>query len=107
MFPMTIPDFLLTMATGMFLMGLICLATGMFLLVARAAGKDMHVLANQTTKLAQKGIAEDISGLVGNAGALVGSLNQLVRTTAGIGIFLVLVALILMGSAYYLITQIG
>lgn len=106
MFPLSVPDFLLTMATGLFLIGLICLVTGIFLLVARAAGRDVSTLAEETTKLAQKGIAEDVAGLVGNAGALVGALNQMVRTTAGIGIFLMLMGLVMMISAYLLIRQI-
>ncbi len=105
MFPLSANDFVLTMATGMFLMGLICLAAGIILLVVRAAGQDVHTLADQTTKLAQNGLADDVSGLVGNASALVNAMNQLVKTTAGIGIFLILVGLVLMAAAYLLVSH--
>jgi hypothetical protein len=106
MIAMTIPDFLLTMATGLFLMGLICLATGIFMLVARAGGQDLRTIADQTTKLAQKGIAEDVAGLVGNASALIDALQQLARTTAGIGIFLIITSMLLLAAAYALVIQI-
>ena len=44
----------------------------------------------QTAKLAQKGLAEDVAGLVGNAANLMDSMNQLTRTTRGVGVVLVL-----------------
>ncbi|HVN56408.1 MAG TPA: hypothetical protein VMT46_18925 [Anaerolineaceae bacterium] len=106
MFPLSVNDFFLTMATGLFLIGLICVISGIILLVVRAAGHDVHTLAEQTTKLAQKGIADDISGLVGNASALINATNQLVKTTAGIGIFLIMIGLVMMGAAYLLVAQI-
>lgn len=106
MFPLTIPDFVFTMAAGLFLMGLISLAMGIYLLVAKVAGKDVRAIADQTTKLAQKGIAEDVSGLVGNASSLIDALNQLIRTTAGIGMFLIFVSFILFGASYILVNQI-
>jgi len=61
---------------------------------------------NQTTKLAQKGITEDITGLVGNARTLIEALNDMVKTTAGVGVFLILLGIGLMGAAYALVLQI-
>jgi hypothetical protein len=106
MFAMTIPDFILTMAAGLLIMGLICLAVGIYMLVAKAAGQDVRSLATSTAKLAQKGIADDVSGLVGNASNLVSALNELVRTTAGIGIFLIFISFALFVASYLLIGQI-
>ncbi|HEX2979392.1 MAG TPA: hypothetical protein VHO48_03905 [Anaerolineaceae bacterium] len=107
MFPMTIPDYLLTMATGLLLMGLICIASGIILLVVKAAGQDVRTIADQTSKLAQKGLAEDVAGLVGNASALITAMNQMVRTTAGIGIFLIVAGVLMIGGSYFLVTQIA
>jgi hypothetical protein len=106
MFPLSVNDFILTMATGLFLMGLICLAAGIILLVVRATGQDVRTIAEQSVKLAQKGLAEDVSGLVGNASALVNAMNQLAQTTAGIGIFLMIIGLVLIGAAYLVVIQI-
>ncbi|MCL4560254.1 MAG: hypothetical protein M1281_06545 [Chloroflexi bacterium] len=106
MFPVTIPDFIFTMAAGLFLMALICLSTGIYLLVSKAGGRDVKAIADQATKLAQKGLAEEVAGLVGNASSLVDALNQLARTGAGIGVFLVLVSFLLTGVAYFLVVNI-
>jgi hypothetical protein len=53
--------------------------------------------------VAQKGLAEEISGLVGNASALMDSLNQLVRTSAGIGIFLVVFGFVMLVVAFLMV----
>lgn len=101
-----VQDFMLTMATIIFLMGLITLGVGIIIVSSQAIGKNVKIIANQTVKLAQKGISEDVAGLVGNASNLLNALNQLVRSTTGIGIFLVITSLILFAAAYGLLTQI-
>jgi hypothetical protein len=98
-------DFVQTMAVVLFLIGLVALSIGIFTLAKQAVGKYVQIIAEQTTKLAQKGIAEDVAGLVGNASSLLAALNQLVRSNAGIGIILSLIGFILLGSAYALITS--
>jgi predicted membrane-bound dolichyl-phosphate-mannose-protein mannosyltransferase len=99
-------EFIKVMATILFLIGLITLGLGIFTLARQAIGKVIQTIAEQTTKLAQKGISEDIAGLVGNASSLIAALDQLVRSTAGIGIILILVSFALLGSSYALISQI-
>lgn len=102
----TANEFFMMMATILFLLGTISIGIGIFVLAAQAVGRNVSVIANETTKLAQKGIAEDIAGLVGNASALLTALNQLVRSSAGIGIFLVITGLSLVGVAYMLAANI-
>lgn len=102
MFNISVPDLILTMAATMFVMGLISLATGIYLLMSKAGGKDIRTIAAQATKLANKGMAEEVAGLVGNASTLVDALNGLVRTATGVGIFLVVVSFALFAGAYYL-----
>ena len=99
-------EFIKVMATVLFLIGLITLGLGIFTLARQAIGKVIQTIAEQTTKLAQKGISEDIAGLVGNASSLIAALDELVRSTAGIGIILILVSFALLGSSYALISQI-
>lgn len=106
MFSMTVNDFLLSMAAALLVVGIVVLGMGVYVLVSKMLGNDLKNIANQTAKLAQKGIAEDISGLVGNARTLIEVLNDMVKTTAGIGVFLVLLSVILMGAAYMLVIQI-
>ncbi len=107
MFTMTVNDFLLTMAICLLAGGMIMLVVGVFIMVKKLMGKELQNISEQTTKLAQKGLTDDISGLVGNAGSLIESLNNLTKTTAGIGILIVLIALALLGGAYGLVLHIG
>lgn len=103
MFPYTDREFVMLLASCLVILGAAAVASGIFLLVVRASGKSVETIASQATKLAQKGIAEEISGLVGNASSLVESLNQLVRTSAGIGIFLILLGFTMLIAAYAMV----
>ena len=98
-------DIALFVTAAIFILGISTFILGIFVLTGRALSKDINTLASQTSKLADKGIAEDISGLVGNTSALMDSLQQMVRTTAGIGIFLTLIGLLMMGVSLWLLTR--
>jgi hypothetical protein len=102
---MTKSEFVLTMAEFALGLGILLLLVGVIILVSRVLGGDVKQIAEQTARLAQKGIAEEIAGLVGNASTLVESLNQLVRTAAGVGVFLIVIGLLLMAAAYGLVIQ--
>lgn len=106
MFSMTINDFFLTMAAALLLCGVVILGIGVFTLIGKIMGKEMRTIADQTAKIAQKGITDDVAGLVGNARTLIEVLNQMVKTTAGVGIFLMVVGIGLLGAAYALVLQI-
>lgn len=106
MFSMTVNDFLLSLATVLVVCGVIILGIGVFTLIKKLMGKELQTIADQTTKLAQKGITDDVAGLVGNARTLIEALNQMVKTTAGVGIFLVIIGFILLAAAYGLVLQI-
>ncbi len=84
-------------------LGVILVLAGFILLLTRATGKAVNTIAAQTTRMAQKGLAEDIAGLVGNASSLIEALNQLVLTTAGVGIFLILSGFIMLVASYLMI----
>jgi hypothetical protein len=90
----------------LFLLGMFSFLAGLFILATRTASIDVKTLATQTARLAQKGMAEDVAGLVGNASTLLDSLNQLVRTTRGVGMFLALLGMFLMGLACWFAVQI-
>lgn len=106
MFPLTIDDLLLTISAVLFLLGIVSIGTGVVILVTKVMGGDIKLITAQASSLAQKGIAEDVTGLVGNASKLIDSLNDLVRTASGVGIFLVVIGFVLMMTAYYLLIQI-
>jgi hypothetical protein len=103
----TLSELQMMMAIGLFLIGVLTFWMGVYLLVIKAAGRDMRELAVQTTRLVQKGLAEDIAGLVGNASILLNAVNDMARTTTGIGIFLTSIGLVLMGSAIWLVLRLS
>ncbi len=105
-FEMTKNDFYFTMAGLLLLLGVVCFLMGLITLASRVLGSDIQRLATQTAKMIQKGISEEIAGLVGNAATLIESLNQLVHTTAGIGVFLMLVGMLLILASYLLVVRI-
>lgn len=92
----------LIMIVLLFTNGLLSFLPGVFILLTRSASRELHTLTTQTSLLAQKGISEEIAGLVGNASSLVSAINDLIKTNAGIGVFLTTLGVTLMGIACYL-----
>ncbi len=103
---LTKTEFIMAMAEFALGLGILLLIIGVVILISRVLGGEVKQIAEQTARLAQKGIAEEIAGLVGNASTLVESLNQLVRTAAGVGVFLIVIGLLLMAAAYGLVLQV-
>ena len=90
MVSMGVSDFVMTMALVLLVIGVIVLGFGIFTLVKKVLGKELNLIAEQTAKIAQKGVTEEISGLVGKARALIEVLNEIVKTNNGISNFLIL-----------------
>lgn len=97
-------EILFIMDSLLFLLGALMVLTGLIILTKKAIGKEVESLAATTSKLAQKGIADDIAGLVGNASTLMNALQDMVKTATGIGVFLVLIGgLFITGSLWIFI----
>lgn len=99
-------ELLLWMAIVLFSLGGILILAGSFTLLLHTRNKDVRTLAVQTSRLAQKGILDGVAGLVGNASTLLDATNQLVRTTTGIGVFMVIIGFLLIATSIYILTQI-
>lgn len=85
-----ISDLQLVMLISMFILGSLTFIIGVAILVTGAWRRDLRSITSQTTKIAQKGLAEEISGLVGNAATLLDTINGMVKTATGIGVLLIL-----------------
>ena len=96
---------LLVMDAAMFCLGTIMVLIGIGILVKKAFGTEVQTLAATTAKLAQKGIADDIAGLVGNASALMNALQEMVKTARGIGAFLILFGGIFIAGSLLLLVE--
>jgi hypothetical protein len=101
----TTHEILMFMAGIFFFLGVITAVIGIGILITRATGREIRSMALQTTRLAQKGLADSVAGLVGNASGLLDAINELVRTTAGVGVFLTLTGLVLMVLASWIVLQ--
>ena len=106
MYAINLPDTLLAMAVALFLLGMCSLVMGIFVLITKVMNREISALSAQTAKLARKGITEDISGLVGNASTLLAAMTSMVRTAAGIGIFLTTLGLGMMAAGYWMVLQV-
>lgn len=92
---------------GMFALGFFTWLVGVAILVSGAWGRDLRAITRQTAHLAQKGIAEDVAGLVGNASTLLNALNEMVNTARGIGVVLLIAGALLMIGACMFLLQLG
>lgn len=90
------------MLAGMFILGALTFLTGVIILMASVWGFDQKNLLNQTKRIAQKALTDEIAGLVGNATVLITAINDLVRTRNGIGFLLILAGAGLMIISYWL-----
>ena len=95
------------MASGLFLIGLITFATGVAILVIRSIGRDTRAISKTIIHITQKGIADDLSGLVDNASSLMTATTNLIQTTKGIGVFLVISGSVFMIFGIVLTLYIG
>jgi len=102
---MTISDLIFIIALVLLVFGTLSMFAGLFILITRIAWGDLKEIAQQTAKIAQKGITEEIAGLVGNASNLITALNKLVGTATGVGVFLILFGGVLIGCSYLLASQ--
>lgn len=106
MFSISLREVQLAMSIFLFVLAFITFGVGLIILISAAKNREIRNIATQTAKLAQKGIAEDVAGLVGNASALVGAMNNMVTTAAGIGLFLTILGVLMMIASFWLIFRI-
>ncbi len=106
MLPLSLREIQLAIAAVAFVLGLLCTLLGIIMLVTRGYSREVRTLAAQTARLAQKGVSHEVSSLVSSASELVDAINQLVRTSSGIAVFLILLGVGMMAGSYWILTQI-
>jgi hypothetical protein len=78
--------------------GIISFLVGMWLMIRTISSSEVKNLAVQTTRLVQKGLAEDVAGLVGNANNLMETMSRLSEDKRGAS-----VVLLVFGTAWMII----
>jgi len=106
MIPLTLIDMQILISVTVFVLGCMSIILGGFVLISRGYSREVRTLAVSTARLSQKGMTEEISGLVSSASDLVNAINDLVKTASGIGVFLVVLGLGMVAASYWIILQI-
>ena len=107
MIPLTFNDIQILIAATVFILGFLLVLIGALVLVSRGYSREVRALAANTARLGQKGIAQEVTGLVNSATELVASLNSLVRSANGIGVLLISLGLGLLFAGYWIVQQIS
>lgn len=100
-------QYLIIATFTLFIVGLVTFLTGAVILIIRSRDKDIVTVTKQTSQIMQKGLAEDVAGLVGNASSLLSAMNELARTQNGIGVILIIIGTLLMLVSCYLLWYIS
>ncbi len=97
----------LMLIVALFLMGVgtVSFFSGLLVILSKVMGSSVAKIALETKKVVQKGIAEEVAGLIGNASILLNSINELIKTATGVGVFLMLIGILLMSGSIYLLIQ--
>lgn len=93
----------LMMGLTFFPLGLFSIITGLIILAAGPYKAEAKVLAQQTARIGQKGLTEDITLVAQSATALVDAVNSLIKTTSGNAIVLIAVGVLSECAAYWLL----
>lgn len=102
---MEMNDWLLTISLFLMGVGTVSFFSGLIVILTKIMGGSVTKIALETKKIVQKGIAEEVAGLVGNASILLNSINELIKTATGVGVFLIIIGIFFMTGSVYLLIQ--
>jgi len=106
MFTLLTPDNVKAlMGLGLFGSGMFTIALGVWRLLAREFQTTMRSLAVQSARIGQKAITDDLAAVADSAARLIESVNQLVRTNAGVGAFLTVLGMTQALGAYWIVSH--
>jgi sensor histidine kinase YesM len=87
--------------------GMLCLLVGILILISRGFSKEMRTLADTSTELGKRAINHDMTSLANSVAEILSTVNQMMKTAAGVGAFLILVGVGLMAAAYWLTSNLA
>jgi hypothetical protein len=101
---MLTPDTIrLLMGLSFFPIGLFAIMAGLLILIAGPYRTEAKILAQQSARISQKGLTDNINLVAQSATALVEAVNNLIRTSSGNAIVLIIVGALFEVSAYWLL----
>ena len=93
----------LLMGLSFFPVGLFSIAAGMLILIAGPYRQEAKILAQQSARISQKGLTDNISLVAQSATSLVEAVNNLIRTSSGNAVVLIVVGALFELAAYWLL----
>jgi hypothetical protein len=102
---MEINDLLLVVSLLFLGIGTVSFFSGLIVILSKIMGNSIAKIALETKKIVQKGITEEVAGLVGNASILLNSINDLIKTATGVGVFLIIIGILFMTGSLYVLIQ--
>lgn len=96
-------DLRLLMGLTFFGLGLVALGAGMLMLILGPYRKEAKVLAAQSARISQKALTDNITLIAQSATELVNAVNNLIRTSSGNAIVLIIVGALFEAAAYRLL----
>lgn len=86
-------------------LGFITLFFGLRVLARYAFSKDMDDVSKEVTRLAKKGILNDLGSSLQSASFLVQQLTEQIKTARGIGLTLIFIGLVMIAGGIALLKQ--
>lgn len=93
----------IAMGLAFFPVGLFAILSGLIILMSGPYRTEAKILAQQSARLSQKGLTDNISLVAQSAASLVESVNGLIKTSSGNAIVLVIVGFLLEAACYWLL----
>lgn len=100
---LTPTDLRLIMGLAFFPIGLFAILAGLLTLIVGPYRREAQILATQSARISQKGLTDDVTALTQSATALIEAVNELIRTSSGNAIVLILVGALCEAAAYWLL----
>ncbi len=85
------------------IIGFVSLIFGLVVLTKKALSKDLEEVTAEASRLAKKGLLTDVGSSLQSASFLVKEMTELMKTTRGIGLTLIIIGIMLLagGLALY------
>jgi len=93
----------LIMGLAFFFVGMLSSVSGLLLLIFAPYRKEAEALAAHTARIGAKALTDNISAVTQSATALIDAVNNLIRTSSGNAIVLIVVGAGFEVAAYYLL----
>jgi hypothetical protein len=96
------------MSVTLFLLGLSSCVAGLWTILSRQYQQALKRISAQSAKVSSKAVTEaGLAPLIQSMSSLVGAINQLIRTSVGVGVFLCLAGVVLCVVAFWMLSALG